>query len=876
MAEIVDFGLQQHKIKMDSRYFENVLSVVAGDTGRRLEVQLLDTNGMVQDTTGLSLRLNAVIVGKATFTDATLVDAPTGKYQLDLSNGMFLAPGNWQFQWLITDSAGKKLHSFAFTGNIGKNISEGGSQATNFYLNLEDLKKMQDDLMNGTIDSAILETTITEKLTGLETQYAPKLTEVTAQLAQTVRVDGSGQVTYANLSQEVREQFTGGNTAIVGKDAVITETITDNAVTGDKIDGATSVYTPTSVNLFNKKTVEQGGYYGRSDGVWVTSYQYVSSDFIPVEYLKQYSFSNSHTHLTYWDENYNFVNGVLRDSRPSYQIVNQDIKFLKIAILAENINIAMVSEADKLPTGYVPYTELISYKFTKKWNLPESIADGSVAPNKIEGVSKEKIATVNLFNKETVERGGYYGRSNGVWVSTATHDSSDFIPVEYPKQYEYGDGLQSHITFWDENKFFVSGILQGSPFQITRSNIKYMKIQVIKTNLDTQMVTESGKMPEDYIPYYLESNTFDETWNVLSLKDLSRLENIEYEVDDLYSQNYTQPIRMDLKDFSGYNEPYHPSVVYIEGGFAGYKYWMVQTPFPVGAKPYVDRWEVPIVYKSHDGITWETVADPMDDLTADEIANQDYMSDPHILYRKDTQTLEVWYRFTKVTMVNGSKTLPTKVIRKTTMDGVNWSVRENMIDYHLMNDIEFMRSPSIMYDTNLMKYRSWYSNANTTAISKLYYSESEDGKTWSPPVNIMLDIYVDNWHADVAYYHNKYHLLTYYDHSGAMLNAGLVYYVSDDGINFKYQRTLLKPVDGNPLYSGGLYRSVSLLDDVGKVRVYFSGTNQYNKREIGLMVSNSISTMNGVRKIDGNLITMKDGRTLEDLGKQISFLRDKI
>lgn len=150
MAEIVDFGLQHYKIKMDSRYFENTLSVVVGDIGRRIEVQLLDTNGLVQDTTGLSLRLNAEIAGKATFTDATLVDAATGKYRLDLSNGMFLAPGNWQFQWKITDSTGKKLHSFAFTGNIGKNISEGGSQATNFYLNLEDLKAMQEDLANGT------------------------------------------------------------------------------------------------------------------------------------------------------------------------------------------------------------------------------------------------------------------------------------------------------------------------------------------------------------------------------------------------------------------------------------------------------------------------------------------------------------------------------------------------------------------------------------------------------------------------------------------------------------------------------------------------------------------------------------------------------
>lgn len=176
--------MQQHKIKMDSRYFENVLSVVAGDTGRRIQVQLLDTNGMVQNTTGLNLRLNALIAGKSTFTDATLVDAATGKYQLDLSNGMFLAPGDREFQWQITDSSGKKLNSFAFTGNVGKNITEGGVEATNFYLNIDSLKAMQDDLVNGTFHSEALETNIAEKLEALEETYAPRLTEVATQLAQ--------------------------------------------------------------------------------------------------------------------------------------------------------------------------------------------------------------------------------------------------------------------------------------------------------------------------------------------------------------------------------------------------------------------------------------------------------------------------------------------------------------------------------------------------------------------------------------------------------------------------------------------------------------------------------------------------------------------
>ena len=185
MAEIFDFGLQQHKIKMDGKFFENNLFAVAGDTGRRLEVQLLDSDNLVQDTTGISLRLNADVAGQATYAEATLVDAIKGLYELDLPNGMLIAPGNWQFQWQIIGANGEKLHSFAFMGTIGSNLAEGAAEGLNFYLNLEVLKQMQEDFISGAFDSEVLETNIAEKLNNLETQYAPKLTEVTTQLAQT-------------------------------------------------------------------------------------------------------------------------------------------------------------------------------------------------------------------------------------------------------------------------------------------------------------------------------------------------------------------------------------------------------------------------------------------------------------------------------------------------------------------------------------------------------------------------------------------------------------------------------------------------------------------------------------------------------------------
>lgn len=370
MAEIVDFGLQQHKIKMDSRYFENVLSVVAGDTGRRIEVQLLDTNGMVQDTTGLNLRLNAEIAGKATFTDATLVDATTGKYQLDLSNGMFLAPGNWQFQWQITDSAGKKLHSFAFTGNIGKNISEGGSQATNFYLNLEDLKAMQDDLVNGTIDSSILETNITEKLTNLETQYAPKLTEVTAQLAQTVKKTDT--LNMAQMGQDVKEAMTGGSVAVVGKNSVIAENIVNGAVTGEKIDNVSTVYQATTANIFNKNTSVNGGYFFGTSGAWITNELFASTGYMPVKPNKIYSFTSS-SNYTFFDADFNYIGGGygLKSS-----LTPTNAAYMSSSLTVANLNIYMVVEGEVLPTQYVAYIGVpAQYTFGEKWKFPENFID---------------------------------------------------------------------------------------------------------------------------------------------------------------------------------------------------------------------------------------------------------------------------------------------------------------------------------------------------------------------------------------------------------------------------------------------------------------------------------------------------------------------
>lgn len=338
---------------------------------------------------------------------------------------------------------------------------------------------------------------------------------------------------------------------------------------------------------------------------------------------------------------------------------------------------------------------------------------------------------------------------------------------------------------------------------------------------------------------------------------LAHLEDDKASEKDVFLSNYTPAIELHLTDFSGYNQPYHPSVIDISGGFAGYDYWMVQSPFPVGAIPYRDRWECPVVHKSHDGVNWINVADPLDDLTPEEIARGDYFSDPHMTYREDLGRIEVWYRLTR----NAGSTLPTKMLRKWTTDGENWSEREELIPEKLHTASDFVRSQSVRWDSGINRYRMWYQNNYG-----IYYNESLDGKTWDwgNQIKLNLDIPHDTWHIDVSKYRGQHHLLSY-----SMKDNDIRYYVSDNNIDYRFVRTLLSTNEGHPLWEKGLYRAVSLEDRDGKVRVYFSATNHDNKTRIGLIVADSIEDMQPLKRIPSENVLLNDGVNLQNTINQL-------
>ena len=166
-----------------------------------------------------------------------------------------------------------------------------------------------------------------------------------------------------------------------------------------------------------------------------------------------------------------------------------------------------------------------------------------------------------------------------------------------------------------------------------------------------------------------------------------------------------------LEDFSGYNQPFHPSILYFQNGLFGYKYWMVQTPYPVNGVPYRDRWKCPCIYYSNDGLNWKTgnSINPLDNLYSEEISNHDYFSDPHLVYRNDTKELECWYRITHMDKSQRDRKMqyPTYLLRKTTKNGFQWSERELLMDFQCNNSLDDMvRSPSVIWDQDRKVYHA--------------------------------------------------------------------------------------------------------------------------------------------------------------------------
>lgn len=295
------------------------------------------------------------------------------------------------------------------------------------------------------------------------------------------------------------------------------------------------------------------------------------------------------------------------------------------------------------------------------------------------------------------------------------------------------------------------------------------------------------------------------------------------------------------------NHPYHPSVIFVEEGFGGYKWWMAQTPYPpINVAPYRDRFELPCIHYSDDGLNWRTIKNnPVDDLTVDDIEQRNYFSDPHLIFRNGC--LELYYRYTILQnkSIIGNKTI---LYRRTSKDGVNWSEREIVADLRKEADVaiwgEQIISQALLWKDN--QYYCWYVDASHHISPRgVRVVTSKDGIHWQQYQQCAFigDDSLKPWHIDVQFYQGKYQMMMF-DVDANKLS----WYQSDDAIHWIKKGDLLSPSHKwGDFYEDGLYRACSVWAN-NRMKVYFSAHNKL-RSSIGLLES-----------VDGEHFVIVNGR----------------
>lgn len=222
---------------------------------------------------------------------------------------------------------------------------------------------------------------------------------------------------------------------------------------------------------------------------------------------------------------------------------------------------------------------------------------------------------------------------------------------------------------------------------------------------------------------------------------------------------------LDIKTFDGSGSLTHPSALYFENGFNGYKFWMAFTPYD---NDRVDL-ENPCIIVSNDGINWEVpekIKNPLLKIIEKQKPLK-YYNDPFLIY---TDKLELWYRYTIE-----DKEFKNYIYRICSKDGISWSEPELIID----DNNSYYMSLSIVKKDN--QYYMYYFDIDYY----LHMRSSKDLINWGKEVKVNVNDFDGQfWHGEVRLVENNFELL-FMDR-----NYNLYFAFSKDGKNFKDTKSL--------------------------------------------------------------------------------------
>jgi hypothetical protein len=266
--------------------------------------------------------------------------------------------------------------------------------------------------------------------------------------------------------------------------------------------------------------------------------------------------------------------------------------------------------------------------------------------------------------------------------------------------------------------------------------------------------------------------------------------------------------------FDGTGQVVHPGIARFDRPWHGFTYWLVVTPYPLSDKTKED----PSILASNDGVNWQV---PQGLTNPIALPTTSFLADGDLVYDPSSDQLWVYY-------VEQNVNAHTRVLRKTSSDGVHWSNEEvvlTVLDYELV-------SPAVEKIGD--KFWMWSVNSGLVGgcadIMNVELRTSSDGRNWSAAqVATITTPGYRIWHIEVINVpsrNEKWMLATASRTSVACVRETVQLFAkSTDGLNWQaFNKVALGP--GTGWDNSHIYRSTLLYDSARDlIEVWYSGRN---------------------------------------------------
>ena len=519
------------KLDINNKMYETI-TAKQGDTESRFLLFHLFDASLPFDLTEKSVRVYGIKPdGTKIFNDLVINDVKKGYCTLKLTNQMLAIAGLVKLE-LVIYSGNKKLSSIPFMLNVISSLnSDDAVVSTNEFTSL----------MNGL--AALSEYDIYKS----NAKQVPGIKEEVSNLSSQLVYKASKNEVFsmANMGQDIKEMFTGGAVAVVGRNSVLSENIVDNQVNQYKVD-----FIKEDNNLLRAEGLTFNKSIDTNSGLFVENIGYIATDFISVLSNISYTFNfykvapnNPGVIVIYYNSDKSIISNqfisefnfttpqnceYIRINFPNYDIVKFNNSFLS---------------KDCVKTSPKLINEYLDESFLNN-NFENNFAKKNIEPLNCTFFDK----AINIKDITQFQKNKTVNPTTGGFESFSGRTVLGFYDVNYVDAINVN--VDSMMFLYDENKNILSSvnggniINSGTVIQITHNTsnndtrfVVIVSLTIDDTILNNIVITPSKYKYDGVNKYYLKDNIIN------SLSNLSFYKNKKIACfgDSITAQNQWQP-----------------------------------------------------------------------------------------------------------------------------------------------------------------------------------------------------------------------------------------------------------------------------------------------------------------------------------------------